>query len=200
MLPRAVRVQHGHQIEVHSPRCRLKEANMASEGSVERQFRFQCACGATTISGEKSVTCMGCGAQLGIRKVRRHRQSRDSVTYYGSRTLPVRRVERIIQRPIPAEPLWLHVINEPSRRLIEGVHVKVGRTRPDGTPHPHAGKTGRITRLTNAFTNPYWLGLPSAIVKLDPGFEPPGFIWVSLQCLEALPEDPGPDLHSGGAS
>jgi len=170
---------------------------MASETSVERQFRFQCACGAAMVSGEKSVTCTGCGSHLGIRKVRRHRQRPDSVTYYGSRAIPVRRVEVFRRRSIPEEPQWHSFFDS----LAEGVHVKVGLTRPDGTPHPHAGKTGRITRLTNAFTNPYWSGLPSAVVKLDPGIEPRGFIWVSLQCLEVLPADSGQtDLPTDGTT
>jgi len=68
--------------------------SMASEVNVERQFRFQCTCGIATVSGEKTVICTGCGASLGIRRVRRHRQQPDSVAYYGKRTLPVRRVER----------------------------------------------------------------------------------------------------------
>src|SRR5271169_2632540 len=67
---------------------------MTAEVSVERQFRFQCSCGLTMVSGERTVTGAGCGAYLGIRKARRHRQRSDSVAYYGSRTLPVHRVER----------------------------------------------------------------------------------------------------------
>ena len=80
------------------------------------------------------------------------------------------------------------VINEsPRERICEGMHVKVGPTRPDGKPHPHAGKTGRITKFMNSYTDPYWLGLPSAMIKLDSGIEPQGFICVSLECLEVLP-------------
>ena len=83
----------------------------SSEISVERQFRFRCSCGATTESGEKEVICSGCGATLGIRRVRRHRQpTGGSVAYYGSRTqsarrtIPVQRVERKRQNPEPAVP------------------------------------------------------------------------------------------------
>jgi len=72
---------------------------------------------------------------------------------------------------------------------VEGVYVRVGPTRPDGRPHPHAGKTGRITRFINLYSNPYWLGLPSAMIQLDPGIRPRGFIWVSTECLEVLPEN-----------
>ena len=73
------------------------------------------------------------------------------------------------------------------RARYEGLHVKVGPTRPDGKPHPHAGKTGRVTKFIDAFSEPYWLGLPSALIKLDSGIEPQEFIWVSLRCLEAVP-------------
>jgi len=219
---------------------------MTSKISVERQFHFHCSCGAITITGERTVTCTCCGITLGVRRVRRHRQSSDAVTYYGGtfngRTIPVRRVEkrrprlnitatlpnaRILSRfsawvktapakcvkainvhrigepgqisnppqPVEAqvlhkgrdEPRGLPVTNEsPRTPLLEGVHVKVGPTRPDGKPHPHAGKTGRITKFIDAYTEPYWLGLPSAMIKLDPGIEPQGFIWVSVQCLEVL--------------
>jgi curved DNA-binding protein CbpA len=86
----------------------------------------------------------------------------------------------------------------PSRSLHEGdqqdppvvgVHVRVGPTRLDGTPHPHAGKTGRIKRFINLYSDPYWLGLPSAMIQLDPKIKPPGFIWVSTRCLKVLPEN-----------
>ena len=72
--------------------------------------------------------------------------------------------------------------------LRVGVHVKVRPTRPDGEAHPHAGKTGRITKFADAFSTPYWL-VPSAMIKLDSGIEPQGFIWVSNECLEMLPEN-----------
>jgi len=92
-------------------------------------------------------------------------------------------------RNIPDIPRELPAINEsPRRPLLEGVHVKVGPTRPDGRPHPHVGETGRITRFINSYTDPYWLGLPTAMIKLDSGIKPQGFIWVSLASLEELPE------------
>jgi hypothetical protein len=221
---------------------------MTSEISVERQSHFHCSCGAITITGERTVTCTGCGITLGVRRVRRHRQRSDTVTYYGGtfngRTIPVRRVEkrrphlnttatmpnaRILSRfsawvktalakcvkainvhrirepgqisnpPRPLEAQALHEARDEPRRepvikestrggVRQGMHVKVGPTRPDGKPHPHAGKTGRITKFIDAYTDPYWLGLPSAMIKLDSGIEPQGFIWVSLECLEALPD------------
>ena len=71
---------------------------MTSKISVERQFHFHCSCGAITITGERTVTCTGCGITLGVRRVRTHRQRSDTVTYYGGtfncRTIPVRRVEK----------------------------------------------------------------------------------------------------------
>src|SRR5215469_6582859 len=69
--------------------------------------------------------------------------------------------------------------------VSKGMHVKVGPTRPDGKPHPHAGKTGTITRFISIYSDPYWLGPPSAMVELD---LVGGFIWVSLASLEVLPE------------
>jgi hypothetical protein len=70
--------------------------------------------------------------------------------------------------------------------VLERKHVTVGPTRPDGKPHPHAGKTGRIVRFINIYSDPQWLGPPSAMIKLDSPIE--GFIWVSLTSLEVLPE------------
>jgi DNA-binding CsgD family transcriptional regulator len=68
----------------------------------------------------------------------------------------------------------------------EGMHVKVGPIGPDGKPHPHAGKTGRITKCINIYSDPPWLGSPSAMVELDSGIKPRGFIWVSLASSEVL--------------
>jgi hypothetical protein len=248
---------------------------MTSRISVERQFRFHCSCGATTVSGERKVICTGCGDTLGIRRIRRHRQGRDSVAYYGSSaparriesrreqpntdaairrtpiaprwTNPVRRVERLRQDPnlrasmpgtgvgtrlavwlksavawcsgllalslvgkhtqhakkmlnleaqearyaIADSPRRLPGINaSPVRPLLYGAHVMVGPNRPDGKPHPHAGKTGRIVRFIDPYSEPYKLGAPSALIELDSAIWPGQFIWVSLECLEAQPEDP----------
>jgi FixJ family two-component response regulator len=92
------------------------------------------------------------------------------------------------REPIVKEPRRQPVIKELPRECIcEGMQVKVRPTRPDGKPHPHAGKTGRITKFRNCFTDQYWPGPPSAMVKLHSGIEPPGFICVSLECLEVLP-------------
>ena len=79
----------------------------------------------------------------------------------------------------------------------EGMHVKVGPTRPDGKPHPHAGKTGRITKCINIYSDPYWLGPPSAMIKLDSGI---GFIWASIASLEVLSEASMRALYSSEAA
>src|SRR5271166_6294723 len=62
-------------------------------------------------------------------------------------------------------------------RLQPGHHVTVGPLAPDGSPHPHAGKTGTITRIKNS----------AAFVAVDPGIKPQGFIFVSLTCLQLDP-------------
>lgn len=62
-------------------------------------------------------------------------------------------------------------------RLRPGYHVTVGPLAPNGTPHPHAGKTGTITRIKNS----------AAFVAVDRGIEPQGFIFVSLVCLHLDP-------------
>jgi hypothetical protein len=126
-----------------------------------------------------------CGEVFKIHRVERPAQRTDTVQH----TDTMQRVEaQELRHDIPDEPRGQPAINQSLRPLFEGVHVKVGLTRPDGSPHPHAGKTGRITKFADAYAD--WLGLPSAMIKLDSGIEPRGFIWVSLQCLEALPEDP----------
>ena len=99
--------------------------------------------------------------------------------------------EPLVKVNVVQEPRRQPVIKESPRECIcEGMHVKVRPTRPDGKPHPHAGKTGRITRFRNCFTDQYWPGPPSAMVRLDSGIEPQGFICVSLGCLEVLPMGP----------
>jgi hypothetical protein len=207
---------------------------MGSEVSVERQYRFHCSCGTTTISGERKVTCTGCGDLLGLRRVRRRQQLQDSVAYYGSSTPPVRRVVRRRHHPnakgaalagstskiglklrIALTNLGEFLIQVsrvdkgtgPARVAsqtasenasgmqrqhlllpetkasviplpVRGVHVKVRATGPSGRPHPHAGKTGRITRFIDTYPE------PTVMIKLDSGIEPPGFIWVTVGSLE----------------
>lgn len=62
-----------------------------------------------------------------------------------------------------------------------GTHVRIGPSKPDGAPHPHAGKTGVIEEIMGIHTG---LFTPRAHVRVDPGIEPQGIIVVSLQCLE----------------
>ena len=58
-----------------------------------------------------------------------------------------------------------------------GQNVKIGSTRPDGTPHPNAGKTGKVRRLLPLDAH------MRAVVDVENDF-----IVVSLKSLEALPQ------------
>jgi hypothetical protein len=61
--------------------------------------------------------------------------------------------------------------------LRVGEYVRVGPMKPDGTPHPSAGKAGTVHRLL-----PCDSSTPlRAIVQVDNGL-----IVVSVQCLEVL--------------
>lgn len=213
---------------------------MGSEVSVERQYRFHCSCGTTTVSGERKVTCTGCGDLLGLRRIRKRRQLQDSVAYYGSSTTPVRRVVRRRHNSnekgaaSPGSPSQValklrialtklgeflisvsrvenrtthsHIASEGASKnmsgtqhryvllpetkanliplAVRGVHVRVHDAWPSGRPHPHAGKTGRIARFINTYPE------PSVMIKLDPGIEPQGFIWVTVGSLEVAPVKP----------
>jgi len=75
-------------------------------------------------------------------------------------------------------------------KLSVGNLVMVSEFRPDGRPHPFAGKTGVVTRLLQpddeerekiSFDEPKF-----AMVKLDDGIPPKSFICVSLECLDTL--------------
>lgn len=81
----------------------------------------------------------------------------------------------------------LPVTTTPRRTLLPGMHVKVGAFRPDGKPHPHGGKTGRIARFIDGHVQGQFQPT-SAVVRLDPGILTQKFIWVSVECLEVLPE------------
>jgi hypothetical protein len=63
--------------------------------------------------------------------------------------------------------------------IRSGDHVKVLAEKPDGSAHPHAGKTVIVDELL-------MFGNPRAMIKVDAGAEPQGFICVSLQCLERV--------------
>jgi hypothetical protein len=67
-----------------------------------------------------------------------------------------------------------------------GAHVRVRATKSDGSPHPHAGKTGTVTKFIEEGYS------VSAMVRVDKGIKPQGFLLVSLECLEAdaLPDAP----------
>ena len=66
-----------------------------------------------------------------------------------------------------------------------GDHVRVGPMKPDGTPHPSAGQTGRIRDLLRPDAKPLRpqssSGQVHAVIEVDNGF-----IVVSVQCLEVL--------------
>jgi hypothetical protein len=65
--------------------------------------------------------------------------------------------------------------------MREYSRVRVLATKPDGSPHPHAGKTGVVLEVMSLFDP------PKAQVKIDPGFEMAGNIMVvSLSSLEKI--------------
>ena len=85
------------------------------------------------------------------------------------------------------------VVTTPSKSGSESVrvnlqigdHVKVAPMKPDGTPHPSAGQTGRIRDLLRPDAKPLQphssSGQVHAVIEVDNGF-----IVVSVQCLEVL--------------
>jgi hypothetical protein len=60
--------------------------------------------------------------------------------------------------------------------LRVGEHVRVGPLKPDGTPHPSAGKTGSVRKLLQLDDT------LRAVVEVDNDF-----VVVSAESLEALP-------------
>jgi hypothetical protein len=73
--------------------------------------------------------------------------------------------------------------NLPRKSLFKlGDHVRVKAFRGI-QPHPHAGKTGSVYELLGLYVQ---AGEPRAMIKLDPGIEPEGFIVVSFPCLEII--------------
>jgi hypothetical protein len=143
---------------------------MASEISVERQFRFHCSCGATIEAGERTVRCTACGITLGVRRVRRHRQQRrDAVAYYGS-FYPIRRAESQTRQPnsaaaTPISPSWTIPVHRVEKRTqspntdgSNGITRNVERGAPiehhvltsitsDFEDHPGDGPHGRFILL-----------------------------------------------------
>ena len=123
---------------------------MASEISVERQFRFHCSCGATIETGERTARCPACGITLGVRRVRRHRQQqRDSVTYYGN-FYPLCRAEnkdenRESTAATPISPSWTIPVRRVEKRR-QGRNAEGVIRRPWITSRLRA-------RLRSALTN-----------------------------------------------
>jgi hypothetical protein len=63
--------------------------------------------------------------------------------------------------------------------MNKGDHVRITATKPDGTPHPHAGKTGIIAEVFSF--------APRITVLLDRGQELGGtYAVVSSSCVEQL--------------
>jgi hypothetical protein len=67
-----------------------------------------------------------------------------------------------------------------------GDRVRVGPEKPNGEPHPQAGKTGVVRELMGVLlTGPGWP--PRAQVTIDAGFPDAGNIMiVSVVCLEKI--------------
>lgn len=66
--------------------------------------------------------------------------------------------------------------------MRKGDHVRVLPTKPNGEPHPHAGKTGVVFEVMALFPP------AKAQVKIDEGHEQAGNIMVvSLSSLEKIP-------------
>jgi ribosomal protein L21E len=59
-----------------------------------------------------------------------------------------------------------------------GDHVRIKTTKPNGEPHPHAGKTGVVTEA--------WITANRLTVRVDPGIKPQGFIIISRESAEKL--------------
>lgn len=59
-------------------------ASAPSERVIE--YHFRCFCGASIIATEKIVTCERCGANLGIRRVKRNRRRRSVLALRPSRS------------------------------------------------------------------------------------------------------------------
>lgn len=63
--------------------------------------------------------------------------------------------------------------------MKKGDRVRITATKPDGSPHPHAGKTGHVFEV---FTF-----VPRVTVFLDEGQELGGtYAVVSRECLELI--------------
>lgn len=65
---------------------------------------------------------------------------------------------------------------------LKGKRVRVGSTKPDGTPHPQAGKTG-VVQEVHLTVGPY----PTVHILIDAEFLQVGTIAiVSIESLEAV--------------
>lgn len=62
--------------------------------------------------------------------------------------------------------------------IRKGSRIRVKLFKPNGEPHPHAGKTGTVTEA--------WIFDDRLTVLVDLGFEPQGFIIISRPCAERI--------------
>ena len=138
---------------------------MASDVRVERRFHFSCSCGTTTVTGDRTVTCRGCGKSLAVRRVRKQQRIPGSSAYYGV-VLPASELETVEASDSSKDV-------RPARTCD---FVRVGRFKPDGTsPHPHAGALGQVMDTFNGRAH-------LVIMEKGKRFS----ICVSVSCLEVL--------------
>ena len=62
--------------------------------------------------------------------------------------------------------------------IRRGDHVRILARKPNGDPHPHAGKTGIVSEA--------WITVDRLTVRVDEGIEPQGFIIVSRGSVEVM--------------
>jgi hypothetical protein len=69
---------------------------------------------------------------------------------------------------------------KPASEMKNGDRVQITAIKPDGTPHPHAGKTGVLAEV--------FITVPRVTVLLDQGQEQGGtYAVVSRECVRVIP-------------
>jgi len=137
---------------------------MASTIRVDRRYHFSCSCGTTTVSGQSTVTCAGCGKSFSVRRVRKPQRIPGFSPYYG--------IALSAHQPETAE-----IESSSTCRPAQVCDfVRVARLKPDRiTPHPHAGALGQVMDIFS--------GHAHIIVKKNGACYS---ICVSVSCLEVL--------------
>lgn len=146
---------------------------MVSEIRVERRFHFSCSCGATTVSGESTIACRGCGRSLAVRRVRKQQRVPGSSAYYGV--------------ALPAHQPETGKVDSSTKHRPAQIcdFVRVSRLKPDRiTPHPHAGAVGQVKDIFNVHAH---------IVVVKNGER--HSICVSVSCLEVLTRAEWPQMR-----